>query len=261
MSAGWQRVTRANPCPVCKHDRWCCIGETAVNCMRVESAKPARNGGWMHPLDAKAAPTTARKPAPPPPQLTRPDRLLTAWEAATTAAMLRTYAAGLGVSPDALRALGAVYSASHDAWAYPMRAADGQVLGIRLRSDSRKWTVTGSREGLFYGELGADVLVCEGPTDTAAALTLGFNAVGRPSCSGTVWHVGELARLSGIARLIVVADDDGPGRRGALRMIDALKIPSKVLALPCKDIRRFVQLGGTRKLLTDMLAAQEWSKP
>jgi hypothetical protein len=45
----FRRVTRHEPCPVCKHDHWCRLFEDgAVECMRVESLTTCKSGGWMH---------------------------------------------------------------------------------------------------------------------------------------------------------------------------------------------------------------------
>jgi hypothetical protein len=74
----------------------------------------------------------------------------------------------------------------------------GRVQGIRLRfSNGRKLAVRGGREGLFVPSgLAAtnQLLICEGPTDTAALLDLGFAAVGRPSCAGGTRLLVELLR-------------------------------------------------------------------
>lgn len=62
------RVTKKRPCRVCAHPDWCGIspdGALAV-CMRVESMKSARNGGWIHILDeSNPRPRFVRKPVAP----------------------------------------------------------------------------------------------------------------------------------------------------------------------------------------------------
>ncbi len=117
---------------------------------------------------------------------------------------------GLGGTAVSLRRLQIGWSKRHQAWTFPMVGADGNILGIRLRlTDGLKLAVRGGREGLFVPEdLGTDrrLLICEGPSDTAAMLDLGFDAVGRPSCTGGQRQVSEV---------VIMADGDGPGRRGA----------------------------------------------
>jgi hypothetical protein len=60
----------------------------------------------------------------------------------------------------------------------------GEVVGIRLRNERGKFAVRGSRQGVFVAGVPAQktLFVCEGPTDTAAAVDLGLFAVGRPNC-------------------------------------------------------------------------------
>ena len=59
--------------------------------------------------------------------------------------------------------------------AFPMRDGEGAVTSIRLRNPAtgRKWSVKGSRDGLFYArgfknEKHEELVVLEGPSDTAA---------------------------------------------------------------------------------------------
>lgn len=257
----WSRVTRGRPCPVCGKPSWCTIGERGVCCMRVESTRPARNGGWMHPLDARAS--EQRRTLPPPARLHNPDALLARWRADTTPALVSTLASDLHVTAGSLRDLGAVWAAAREAWAFPMRDGAGKTVGIRLRAaGGRKWAVSGSCEGLFYDpDLTGPALICEGPTDAAAAMTLGFNAVGRPSCTGGVRQIADLLERREIDRAIIIADDDTPGRRGALRLAEELTMRTKVLAVPAKDLREFVRLGATGRMIREMLKGQNWRTP
>src|SRR5439155_12311592 len=84
----------------------------------------------------------------------------------------------LGLSATSLLRLGVGWSAPYRAWAFPMRDAGGAIRGIRLRTVAgKKFCVRGSKDGLFIPEESAAVgplLVCEGPTDTAALLDMGF---------------------------------------------------------------------------------------
>lgn len=227
--------------------------------MRVESPRPTSNGGWLHASDA--APRPERRRAPPTVSLSNPDALLTRWRAETTPERVAGLAADLGVKAAALGALGAVYSVTREAWAFPMRDGAGRTVGIRLRaSGGRKWAVDGSREGLFYSDdiAAGPALICEGPTDCAAAISIGFNAVGRPSCTGGVEHVRNLLARLEVSKAIIVSDDDTPGRRGALKLAESLSCRRKILAVPAKDLRDFVRAGATGAVIRDMLKQQEW---
>ena len=89
-----------------------------------------------------------------------------------------------------------------------MRDGAGRVVGIRLRGHGgEKWAVRGSADGLFYDPAmtwTGDIAVCEGPTDTAAALTLGLSAVGRPSCASGAEALRALVRRLGCRSVTVV---------------------------------------------------------
>jgi len=259
----WLRVSRQRPCPVCKKPDWCTYTSDgrAVCCMRVESGKAVRNGGWLHRFGDDAD----RSPAPAP-RRTCEAALFDA--GAYHAALCEKgdwrdvdgLALSLGLCPCALATLQPAWDHWHDAWAFPMRDGAGKVGGIRLRAnDGRKWAVKGSREGLFFDPaLGrvAEVMLCEGPTDTAAAISLGFAAVGRPSCSGGVDQTRAFCFRHGVKRVIVMADQDAPhrrpdgsawypGRDGAQRLVAALGLPFKMVMPPAKDLRQWVIEGAT----------------
>lgn len=42
------RVTRRNPCPICKKGDWCGFTSKHFICMRTPSDRPTLNGGWLH---------------------------------------------------------------------------------------------------------------------------------------------------------------------------------------------------------------------
>lgn len=228
--------------------------------MRVESHRPMRNGGWFH-ADESKAPTLIARRREAAPRLSHPARLLASWSRYTHSGQVQAFALALGVSTAALTALGAAWCRARDAWAFPMRDAEGKVVGIRVRTPGgAKKAVIGSTQGLFYPADFApadDVFIVEGPTDAAAALSLGFSAIGRPSCSGGADLVRDLLGRVRPARAVIIADDDAPGRRGALRLADHIQSPSITLALPAKDFREFVRAGATAALVRQMLQQQE----
>jgi len=269
----WQRVSRRRPCPVCGKPDWCTFlgredSPELVCCMRVESDRPAKNGGYYHRLrdsdDWRRPPrrrvrTVAVKPEG------RPIRDLGGFARLCHSAALpqgfAQLADALGVSRQSLARLLVGWSGRHRSWTFPMSDAAGRVVGVRLRlSSGRKLAVKGGREGLFLPEglsPGRRLLVCEGPTDCASLLDLGFPAVGRPSCSGGVRHLVEMVTQRVPEEVVVVADNDQPDRRarrpgqdGAERLASELLAycPAvKVIAPPpgVKDARAWVQAGGT----------------
>jgi len=267
----WVRVTRRRPCTVCGKGDWCGYSPdgTVAVCMRVKSDRPVRNGGWLH--------RTADAPPPRPPcrvyvpAHTEPERnwraVLERWGRRTTPAQRNRLAYLLGVSASSLQRLGAVLSDQPAAWAFPMFDAAGRVIGIRLRAeDGRKWAVAGSRNGLFWpdGLAGAGpLLVCEGPTDTAALLDLDYDAIGRPSCTGAVGMVIEAVRRLRRRDVVIMADADGPGIEGADRLAEALaaanRRPRVVRPLKCNDARAWVRAGATRAVVDCAIAnARYW---
>ena len=165
------------------------------------------------------------------------------------------------------------------AWAWPMRDGDGAMVGLRLRAtDGDKWAVTHSKEGLFYDnglETATEVMVCEGPTDCAACMTLGYVAVGRPSCMGGVDKLVALLKRWQTRRIVVIADNDEakrrpdgsvwyPGREGALMMVRAVGLEYKMLMTPTKDIRKWLNdqdNPAKRKDVEMRLDVLKWKRP
>jgi hypothetical protein len=145
-------------------------------------------------------------------------KLAAEYRAAVQPQALARLAASLGVSVESLGRLGIGWALAHRAWTFPMIDTAGAVLGVRLRCpDGRKLSVKGGKEGLFIPAAldGGRLLIAEGPTDTAALLDLGFSAVGRPSCAGGVRLLVELVKRLAVPEMVIVADSDPPGQRGA----------------------------------------------
>lgn len=239
-----ERVSRKHPCEICGRSDWCgytADGRLAV-CMRVGDGalKQTRNGGYMHVLcddpDWRTRPRTRtirlhRREE----ERTDLGPLAREYAAAVDMGELRNFADELGLSVESLVRLRIGWAKDYRAWAFPMHDADGKhVRGIRLRSwDGRKWSVRGGREGLFI-PVGLDfselLSVTEGPTDTAALLDLGFQAIGRPSCTGGMRLIVELVRQNMLQSIVILADSDGPGQRGAESL-------ARTLLLYCRSVR------------------------
>lgn len=226
--------------------------------MRVASDTPMKNGGYLHKHPGSAPPPQKRE-APPAIHVAG---LINQWKSHTFSLDIVNLSTLLGVSPLSLSQLECCWAEPHKAWAFPMHDGEGNLVGIRLRSkNGRKWAVRGSHQGIFYADGPPEkdpVLVCEGPTDTAAALTLGFYAVGRPSCSGGVRDTCVLVRRLGIRRVVIIADNDKPGLAGAEVLQNQLPCSSGVLVLPTKDMREFVNQGGTAKALSSLIKTVIW---
>ena len=260
MELSFRRVNKASPCPQCGKPDWCTVGEYGVVCMRVQSAKAVKNGGWFHPFGAAGG-----RPLPPPPRrqpaAINATALHRAWLAGTAPEALAAFAAALGVSVAALVAVGAAWAPPHAAWAFPMRDGHGNVVGIRLRNERGKFAVRGSRQGIFLAAVPAQktLFVCEGPTDTAAAVELGLFAAGRPNCCCGGLEVGTLARRHKCANAVMVSDNDRPGLDGAGKVGGELGLPYAVYVPPAKDLREFVRLGGSRAMIENTLKQTVWN--
>jgi hypothetical protein len=267
----WRRVSRGRLCPICERPDWCLIAAdgSAAICARIESPKLCGEAGWLHRLRADWRPacypvrTFTLSGAGSRLDL---ERLATDWQSAAAPDRLDRLARSLGLSPGSLRRLGIGWSAAHGAWSFPMQDAASSVLGIRLRrEDGRKFAVRGGREGLFLPagglEKGGQLFICEGPTDTAALLDLGFaDVAGRPSCAGGVRLLVELVQLCQPAAVVIVADSDGPGLCGADKLASVLVAYTpavRVIAPPAgiKDARAWLQAGATRQDVEKMVQA------
>jgi len=204
-------------------------------------------------------------------------RLALEFRAAVKFDHIERLARSLGLSVHSLRALGIGWSAQHGAWSFPMADADGAVRGIRLRlPNGRKLAIKGSKEGLFIpaqGRKGTEgtifddhrLLICEGATDTAGLLDLGFtNAVGRPSCTGGINIVIGLVKRRKPNVAVIVADGDKPGQRGANDLASVLLAyvaTLTVIAPPpgIKDVRQWLLAGGTKGDLEHTIqTAKSW---
>lgn len=222
----------------------------------------------MHTLEEPVAPVRVRKHFRPKPAFDA-----AAFSAACTDAdgssghiNVGNLACSLGVSEAALAMLEAGWSKQHRAWTFPMKNGDEEIIGIRLRKpDGGKLAVTGSRAGLFIPlafDPRSTVVVCEGPTDTAAVLDMGMDAVGRPSCNGGTDHLLRLFKRY-TRDVVVVSDRDGPGYRGASHLATALRAVArsvKVIEPPqgFKDMRAWRRKGATVAMLKSLIKNTEY---
>ena len=264
----YTRVSKTHPCPICKHGDWCRVfADGWVECMRVQSDRPAKSGGWMHSQrELSPGRLTPRVPRSAPTPTINATKMMREWLAATSATALAEFASLLGVSTSSLASVGAAWAASHSAWAFPMYDGYGEIVGIRLRTEHGKFAVRGSRQGIFTSaecgtrsaEWRKTLFVCEGPTDTAAAVELGLFAVGRPNCCCGGPEVKMFARRRAVSRVVIISDNDKPGLDGARKVGAELKLPFAVYVPPAKDVREFVRLGGTRAMIENTLKGTLW---
>lgn len=269
---GWQRVTKRTPCPVCDRPDWCLLADdgSAAICSRVESPKlvGTKNAGWLHRLtekvDTRRFPIRRAIVSCSPARVVDCGKLAAEYAAAISQGQVELLAAELGVSELSLHRLGLGWDG--EAYCFPMRGADGTVVGIRRRlPDGRKLSVRGGHEGLFLPtglSTEGPLLVTEGPTDCAALLDLRFSAIGRPSCTGGTRIVCELCKGRPV---VVVSDNDAPGLRGAVSLAATLRVYCpfvKFITPPdrTKDARSWLNRGATRADVQNLIDAAPESR-
>ena len=267
----WNRVSRANPCPICGKPDWCLVAAdgTAVLCPRIQSgAKRAvvqrQSGdfvGYLHDLGHAIPPRARPRPRPQAPRINA-ERIHEDCRRCLTDRTLSEYADRLGVPTAALIRLEAGYCERARAVTFPMRTDRYRVVGILLRNlDGRKWCIRGSRLGLFLPYLGDPdpLMICEGATDTAAMIGLGYAALGRPSCRGSVGYVLRLVYHLACREIVIVADRDRPGYAGAqalgrqlCRAVGRVRLivpPDRTV----KDVRGWIRNGATRADVDELI--------
>lgn len=258
----WYRVNKKRPCEICRKPDWCTYSDDGANCcMRVESNISMRNGGWLHRDEIIRPYIAPVKRAIPEPEIDF-EGMWHPWFKSTDFQLLDGLAMSLGVDTDSLERLDAAWSGT--AWAFPMRDAQDKMIGIRLRDGKgNKWAVKGSKQGLFLPDKKPEgtVFIVEGPTDCAAALSLGLNAIGRPSCLGQESLIVQYIRTHKIKRAVIVTDNDEPGLRGAAKLQTMLPIFSTVYVPPLKDLREFLMLGGTEEMIATAIKDLVWNNP
>lgn len=272
----WIRATKRKPCPVCRKPDWCGVSADGrvAHCMRVPNDRPLPGGGWVHNLFWPPDPITRRpvrrtpiKAEPAPDWLT----LHTEYMTALTISLLTDVSCQLGVSREALDRLGMGYTGSRGGapvYSLPMCDGNRDIIGIQLRYwDGTKRCIKGSRLGLFLPVEPSGkgyLVICEGATDTGAIMDLGYDAIGRPSCSVGNECVCEYLRHEKRRDVIVLADDDGPGLKGAIALshllyrlkVKAVRSVRILTPLTGGDARKWCEAGLTRTLLDGLIGNQ-----
>ena len=255
----WIKVSKKHPCPICKKPDWCCVGERYVNCMRVMSPKVCANGGYLHPVDG----AEERPRVQPMPVIEEPKVNCTAlwyeWSHYTPASKVAELAAALNVAPAALKSLGVAWTGER--YAFPMRDEWEEIIGIQFRQlDGFKLTMRGSKVGYFIPKMTVlrTVFVCEGASDTAAALSMGLCAVGKYNCTQGGAGLGKWLRRNRVQEVVICADNDHAGEEGADKLAKELNLPYVVYTPPAKDLRAAIAVGLTRAVVESTVGCLNW---
>ena len=230
----WVRVSKAHPCVACGKGDWCGITRdgSVAHCMRVPSEHPCPSGGWFHFLKERPRRMPVRTGPKPPvrPRMFNAEITMQGYRAEFEAPgggrdifdSLLEIGRDLNLCPADIDRLLVGRSAFHRAWAFPMLDGQSKCVGIRLRKygGSRKWSVAGSRDGLFYdpqiqpreavynGLRGREIVVVEGATDCMAGYALGLPCVGRSSCGTGGEMLRDLCARIQAGRITIVTDND-----------------------------------------------------
>lgn len=282
---GFVRVSKRRRCPVCGRPDWCLVSSdgTRAICPRTLSKQHLSDElGYLHILsdDFKGEPVPlSKKPEQEPPPI---DWEFTAryMQAHITPDAIREHANELGVSALALYQLRMGWDSARQAYSFPMHSPNGDVIGMRLRKpDGFKFAVTGSSNGLFIPENlsgSGPLLIVEGPTDTAAAIDMGFDVIGRPSCSACVDMVVDFVERCNNPAWVIVEDHDEPkkrpdgsvfypGQEGAWKLGQALthtRKPGKIISPSgAKDIREWKRNGATWRTVHAKICNAKYVQP
>lgn len=296
--SGWVRASRRNPCPVCGRGDWCGVSSdgAVVHCMRVESANPCPSGGWFHFLKERPRRMPVRTGPKPPvrPRMFNAELTMAGFRAEFECPgegrdvfdSLLEIARDLKMCAADVDRLNVGRSAFYGAWCFPMLDGVGRCVGIRLREygTGRKWSVAGSRDGLFYdpaldaretvsnGVRGREIVVVEGATDCAAGYALGLPCVGRSSCGTGAEQLKELCGRLNASRVTIVADNDAykfrpdgtpwkPGAEGAQALARKLGRTYRIVTPPKKDLREWLGAGLTAETFWMVADLQPWRRP
>ena len=264
-----RRVSRRKPCPICGKPDWCLVApdRSAAICARVEDASVKRCGdaGWLHVLRRDFAKRLKRRDLskriiaePAETEDKRFEQLAEKYRQQLSVERLCILSESLGVSVASLKRLRIGWDGR--AYTFPMSNDFGNVVGIRRRfPDGRKVSLTGSKTGLFVPtglDSGKPLLICEGTTDTAAALDLAFDAIGRPNCNSKIEMTAKAAK--GRTEIVIVGDADAPGRAGAEKLADALALHYATVKIiypleGIKDLRQWFRAGLSREVLQQLI--------
>lgn len=260
MIPGYVSATRRQRCPICGKPDWCLLSKDGTHaiCPRIESGHPFGDAGWRHELGSEVQQHVrtyvAVQPVSLEPTIDCETLQVELTENADDDWILET-AGELGVSYSSLVRLGIGQTMMGHA-TFPMYNGERKMVGFRVRAPGgRKYAITGSRSGVFLPEdlrPGVDTYITEGPSDTAAMLTLGLQAIGRPSCMGGARYVSKLLELFDLSP-VVVSDNDAPGIAGAQRLAEMLG-GARIISPTggAKDVREWVA-GGVTTDVVDLL--------
>jgi len=258
-------VSKETPCQICGKPDWCLIAPdgSAAICARIQegSVKVCGEAGWLHVfqhnLYHQNRQNVSDEPLPSKTsecEINNFDNYVSQCQQRLTSENLAELSASLGVSAQSLKRLYIGWDGT--GYTFPMSNDFGKIIGVRRRfTNGQKGSLKGSQTGLFIpADLSnsGPLLLCEGTTDTATALDLGFDAIGRPNCNSKVEMTVNAAKNR--TEVVIIGDNDAIGKAGAKKLADVfLQNSSKVkIVYPpetIKDLRQWIASGLTAEQL------------
>lgn len=168
----------------------------------------------------------------------------------------------LGISCEILSRLQVGYDGH--AFSFPMAGGNNEIIGLRLRTlDGLKYALRGGKNGLFVPLWNFnpryDILITEGESDCAAALQMGFQAIGIPGKSQCKEILAEWLVNRCFGSVVIVADNDDAGQDGAKELAKYLafehSIAVKIISPPkeYKDLRQWFINGARASEVIDRI--------
>ena len=182
-----------------------------------------------------------------------------------------------GVAPEVWHRLA---SPVGDCWHIAERDGQGEVVGTSIRkADGSKTSIPSGKRGLigdwdslhtnrggYCGTAANDpFLICEGASDLAAAMTLGFFGVSVPMAGQCADWVGEAVGHDR-PHCVIVEDTGDAGERNTAALLKVLRPRCerlKVLRMPegVKDLREWCIGGATREMVLSAIEGAGVVKP
>jgi hypothetical protein len=264
----WIIANKRNPCPICEKTDWCTVSSdgNVAHCMRVQegSFKECQGGGWIHKL------TDAQPRYVPKKRKVYKDFRVIWRDIRKNPIDYKLLSKELGVSEVSLARLHLCWDGS--VFCFPMRNIYYKIIGISRRTKPKPCCIKGSSIGIFWPlkvtpHHRTRLFICEGPTDCAALLDLGFDAIGRQGCLGCVDIIQKFLTYAR-RDIVIMADHDSPknrpdgsqfrpGQEGALRLgkaIISLCASVCIITPPnSKDIRQWYNEGATKEMVEALI--------
>lgn len=265
------RVNRNRRCPVCEKPDWCLVSKddptlpAMAICARIESEVRRGEAGWLHVFDDRPhhrQPRYRRVLMDVRQDIDYSDEAQCYAEAGSEG-MVSQLACKLGVSDESLHRLRVGWCGGHWAYTFPLSNYAGVIVGINRRfSNGKKMVFPGHRTGMYLpcdlptDLSGQTLLITEGGSDTAAGLDFGYWTVGRFSCTSGLQQLQKLIKRRTPRRVVIIADADEPGRRGAVSLAKSLRrfcLYLDVVEPPVNDLRQWRRDGATADDLRHLL--------